>query len=1240
MTPFNKLPSRSILVFIGLVGLGLFGNWLSLPLFFGVDFLFGGIFALTAAALFGPWRGALAGAMIGAWTLVLWHHPWALVIFTAEAAFVGWFCRRGRENVPLIEAIYWGVLGIPLVGLFYGWHLNFRGTDLMLVMLKQSLNGVFNAVVAGMLAIAIGRWLAGEQTRPSARLSLRYAAFLVVCVLTLAPICALTVMDSRRAIGEIERSVLDRLERSGRNLRNNLEARLDQQYFVLRSLAERAEASAEDYPIVEERLALMLQLYSEVQAAEAVVDGQLVAHAQRNPMSDSGIELAAALSSLETSDLANALLSLGHGPDANYVIVRPSDSGIAIAAVISNFSFIQGELRALEEHGALQFALMNPEGLPILTPEHGPAYGGKRSVATGFSRTSRIFVLGPSEESGLPAMSRWSRSHYAKELSLGDGFPWTLIVSTPTEPFQQQLYLVYVENLSIAVALTVLALFIASMLGILISRPFSELGGASTDLPRRVMAGEPIDWPRTRILEVDMLISNFGAMIESLKVNIRSLRGRTAEMEREALNRKAIQSALQRREREVKTLVENAPDIIARYDRDLRHVYVNRAVESHTGLPVSAFFGRTIRELGLLGDGGELWERQMQRALESGREVTAEFSIETGQGRRYFQARIVPEVGSDGRSESLLSIARDVTLRREAERFIASQREVLEMIATQAPLGSTLSAVTKIIEERFPGVLAMVSMPNAQGDRLMLEAGSSLPPGLRENWEINGIEISPTSICCGRTAFTNQAVITPDVSRDPHWEPARESLARYGLEACWSIPIRRSDGKVLGVLTCFLCQPQSPSPEHLEVAEVSAHLCGIAIERRRHETALADAQRQLRRYADELEARVAERTAIAERRAAQLRGLARELTETEQRERRRLAQLLHDHLQQLLVVAKLRLGGIRSQAPTSKVGASIKQVEDLVDEAISSSRSLTVELSPPILYDAGLGAALEWLGRRMLERHELHVEIDVDPDAEPDSDTTRVLLFQAAQELLFNVVKHARTNQASVHLRADDDDWIELEVADQGVGCSTVDSGEGGRETYGLFSLRERLEASGGAFSMASAPGQGCQVTLRVPRHDQRYRRRRISDTAEDSPSPYLTGSVQQNDIAHSDPIRVVLADDHHILREGLAGLLEEESDIQVVGEAGDGEEAVELVRRLRPDVVIMDVTMPALNGVDATRLIARDFPEVRIIGLSMHGEESMSLAMKEAGAVAYFTKGGPSDPLIAAIRDRAAQPY
>ena len=115
--------------------------------------------------------------------------------------------------------------------------------------------------------------------------------------------------------------------------------------------------------------------------------------------------------------------------------------------------------------------------------------------------------------------------------------------------------------------------------------------------------------------------------------------------------------------------------------------------------------------------------------------------------------------------------------------------------------------------------------------------------------------------------------------------------------------------------------------------------------------------------------------------------------------------------------------------------------------------------------------------------------------------------------------------------------------------------------------------------------------------------------------------------------IRVLLCDDHRIVREGLRTLLDKEPDIEVVGEAEDGRSTLELAKKLKPQVVVMDITMPHLNGMDATRMIIEEAPDVKVLALSMHVQRCFVERMLEAGATGYLPKDCAFEELARAIR-------
>ncbi|WP_282071029.1 response regulator [Polaribacter atrinae] len=114
--------------------------------------------------------------------------------------------------------------------------------------------------------------------------------------------------------------------------------------------------------------------------------------------------------------------------------------------------------------------------------------------------------------------------------------------------------------------------------------------------------------------------------------------------------------------------------------------------------------------------------------------------------------------------------------------------------------------------------------------------------------------------------------------------------------------------------------------------------------------------------------------------------------------------------------------------------------------------------------------------------------------------------------------------------------------------------------------------------------------------------------------------------------IKIVLVDDHKLLRDGLRNIIEQRSNMHIIGEASDGREAIKICPKLLPNVVVMDVAMPGLNGVEATRQIHKNNPEIKVIGLSMHSGKQFIQSMFKAGAFAYLLKDGDSDELITAI--------
>jgi CheY-like chemotaxis protein/anti-sigma regulatory factor (Ser/Thr protein kinase) len=283
-----------------------------------------------------------------------------------------------------------------------------------------------------------------------------------------------------------------------------------------------------------------------------------------------------------------------------------------------------------------------------------------------------------------------------------------------------------------------------------------------------------------------------------------------------------------------------------------------------------------------------------------------------------------------------------------------------------------------------------------------------------------------------------------------------------------------------------------------------------------------------------------------------------------------------------------------------------------------------------VLHVGGLPAALEWLARRTQEQYNIVVSVIADARANPEASDVRIVLFEGVRELLFNAVKHAQVDRVDVNLALAADDIIHIQVSDKGIGfdpAHTLHHKDQHQVGLGLFSIQERLALLGGHLDIQSAPGKGARFSLTLPRtglpppatgravtrrHDS-DRRKRLDDSARGRPRS----------------LGILIADDHAVARAGLRELFSERPPLHVVGEAANGAEAISQAMALQPDVIVMDVSMRLLNGIEATHEIHRTLPHIRIVGLSTHDDENTERSMREAGAEAYFTKSEGTDRLL-----------
>jgi DNA-binding NarL/FixJ family response regulator/two-component sensor histidine kinase len=379
-------------------------------------------------------------------------------------------------------------------------------------------------------------------------------------------------------------------------------------------------------------------------------------------------------------------------------------------------------------------------------------------------------------------------------------------------------------------------------------------------------------------------------------------------------------------------------------------------------------------------------------------------------------------------------------------------------------------------------------------------------------------------------------------------------------------------------------------------------------------------------------------------------------------ERSRLARELHDTVAQTLAALVRCLDAIEEPR------AEVQEARALAHAALEEVRRAIWGLRPALLEALPLHEALAREVERMADEGKLSSRVNVLGQPRALLPQQEMALFRIAQEALSNTVRHAAARRVKATLTYAED-GVSLVLEDDGQGfvsnwpvVSEVPSSEIIQENsvwppyfaaekssaglhaeasghYGLQNMRERARQAAGSLTLESTPGKGTSITVHVPylsggEMTPSALLPEAATTSLPSTSRFPRPAVRTAEPGvHIQKVRVLIADDHALTRAGIRRLLESEPDMEVAGEAADGLQALAEAQDLGPQVILMDVRMPGMDGVEALRQLRAAHPDLRVLMLSAYGEDEEVFESLKAGASGYVLKDVAPQELVRVIR-------
>lgn len=518
-------------VFCAFIVAGLAGNYFSFPLFMNIDFLFGSIFAMLALQFLSLGLGIVSAGIIASSTYFLWNHPYSIIILTAELGVVGWQMKHGKSGLVLADTLYWLIIGMPLVYFFYHFVMHVPQAMTNIVMIKQCVNGIFNALIARLIFIFCSLRSRSSLISSKEILS-NLLAFFVFC-----PSLIILAIGGRSDFTETDKRIQNALMQGNQRMNEYLKAWAKKKETAITTLSDLAASKSPD----------QMQAYLELSTRS---DPDFLRIGQLNkdsvttayyPLHDEfgkeniGKNFAdrpfiQILKQTRKPMLSEIVMGRIGKPEPIVEMLAPIlilGEYAGFTAGIISLEHIRDYLDKRMGEDAMLYILVDKNGNIIMTnhTDEKIMTPFKRSNGTIDHLVSGIDQWFPLQPANISLVERWKDSFYLTESTIGNLQEWKLIIEQPVAPFYKTLYAKYTGNLSLLFIILTGALALAELLSRRSIMTLRQLSLITHDLPSKLAINEKdIIWPGSGIEEINYLIGNFKEMANSLTARFNDIR--------------------------------------------------------------------------------------------------------------------------------------------------------------------------------------------------------------------------------------------------------------------------------------------------------------------------------------------------------------------------------------------------------------------------------------------------------------------------------------------------------------------------------------------------------------------------------------------------------------------------------------------------------------------------------------------------------------------------------------------